>query len=174
MQSRLAYLLLLLPLWQTPAFAQCAPAPDSAYFFRNLAEDRAEARLTENRAFYEGLLGEGFLAKDTDGKALHKQEFIDRQLAGHPAASHTGFYAVRDFQLDEHRKGVTVASYRLVQGETGNKAHVTESWQREVYEVQEGKWRLVSVEKAEARAAQGKEMGTLPVSAQSGQKGSDL
>jgi hypothetical protein len=164
MRSRLAYLLLLLPFWQAPAFAQCAPAPDSAYFFRNLAEERAEARLTENRAFYEGLLGEGFLAKDGDGKALQKQEFIDRQLAGHPAASHSGFYAVRDFQLDEHRKGVTVASYRLVQGETGNNAHVTETWQREVYEVQDGKWRLVSVEKVEPRAAQGKEVETIPVS----------
>ena len=51
MRSRLAYLLLLLPFWQTPAFGQCAPAPDSPYFFRNLAEQRAEARLTEDRAF---------------------------------------------------------------------------------------------------------------------------
>jgi hypothetical protein len=174
MRSRLAYLLLLLPFWQTPAFAQCAPAPDSPYFFRNLAEQRAEARLTEDRAFFEGLLGEGFLAKDADGKALPKKEFIDRQLASHPAASHGGFYAVRDFRLDEHRKGVTVASYRLVEGATGNDARVTETWQREVYEVQEGKWRLVSIENVEPRVAQGKEMGTLPVSPRSGQKGSDL
>ena len=174
MRSRLAYLLLLLPFWQIPAFAQCAPAPDSPYFFRNLAEQRAEARLTEDRAFFEGLLGEGFLAKDADGKALPKKEFIDRQLAGHPAASHGGFYAVRDFRLDEHRKGVTVASYRLVEGATGNNARVTETWQREVYEVQEGKWHLVSVENVEPRVAQGKEMGTLPVSPRRGQKGSDL
>ena len=154
MQSRLALLLLLLPIWHTPAFAQCAPAPDSAYFFRNLAEQRAEARLTEDRAFYEGLLSEGFSGKDADGKTLPKKEFIDRQLAGHPAASHRGFYAVRDFELDEHRQGATVASYRLVEGDTGNNAHVTETWQREVYEVQEGKWRLVSVEKIEPRVAQ--------------------
>jgi hypothetical protein len=164
MLSRLAYLLLLLPCWQAPAFAQCAPAPDSAYFFRDLAEERAEARLTENRAFFENLLSESFSAKDVDGKTLLKQEYIDRQLAGHPAASHSGFYAVRDFQLDEHRKGVTVASYRLVQGDTGNNAHVTETWQREVYEVQDGKWRLVSVEKAEPRVPQGKEVGSPPVS----------
>src|SRR6476619_6547036 len=110
MRSRLAYLLLLLPFWQTPAFAQCAPAPDSPYFFRNLAEQRAEARLTEDRAFFEGLLSENFVAKDSGGKALPKQEFIERQLAGHPAASHSGFYSVRDFHLDEHRKGVAVAS----------------------------------------------------------------
>jgi hypothetical protein len=163
MRSRLVYLLLLLPYWQTPAFAQCAPAPDSAYFFRDLAEERAEARLSENRAFFEDLLSESFSARDVGGKTLHKQEYIDRQLAGHPAASHNGFYAVRDFQLDEHRKGVTVSSYRLVQGETGHNAHVTESWQREVYEVQDGKWRLVSVEKIEPRVTQGKEAGS-PVS----------
>jgi hypothetical protein len=154
MRSRLAYLLFLLPFWQTPAFAQCAPAPDSAYFFRNLAEQRAEARLTEDRAFFEDLLSENFAAKDADGKTLTKQAFIDSQFIGHPAASHRGFYAVRDFELDEHRKGATVASYRLVQGDTGNNAHVIETWQREAYEVQQGKWRLVSVERIEPREAQ--------------------
>jgi len=69
---------------------------------------------------------------------------------------------------------VTVASYRLVEGATGNNARVNETWQREVYEVQEGKWHLVSVENVEPRVAQGKEMGTLPISPRSGQKGSDL
>ena len=154
MRFRLAYLLIVLPFWQTPAFAQCAPAPDSAYFFRNIAEQRAEARLTEDRAFFERLLAEKFVAKDAGGKTLARQEFIDLQLAGHPAASHRGFYAVRDFQLDEHRKGATVASYRLVQGDTGDHAHVTESWQRELYEVEDGKWRLMSVERIEPRLAQ--------------------
>jgi hypothetical protein len=147
-------LLLLPPFWQAPAFAQCAPAPDSPYFFRNLAEQRAEAKLTEDRAFFEGLLSESFAAKDVDGKALPKREFIDHQLASHPAASHGGFYSVRDFRLDEHRKGVAVASYRLVEGDTGNNAHVTEIWQREVYEVQDGKWRLVSIENVEPRVVQ--------------------
>jgi hypothetical protein len=152
MRSRLAFLLLL-PFWQAVAFAQCAPAPDSMYYFRNLAEQRAEARLTEDRAFFEGLLSESFAARDADGKPLAKKEFINQQLAGHPSASNGGFYAVRDFRLDEHRKGVTVASYRLVEGATGKNAHVTETWQREVYEVQEGKWRLVSLEKVEPPAA---------------------
>jgi hypothetical protein len=154
MRFRLAYLWFLLPFWQTPALAQCAPAPDSAYFFRNLAEQRAEARLTEDRAFFEGLLAEKFVAKDAHGKTLAKQEFIDGQFASHPAASQRGFYAVRDFQLDEHRKGATVASYRLVQGDTGGHAHVTEIWQREFYEVEEGKWRLVSVESIVPRESQ--------------------
>ena len=154
MRRRLACLLLLLPCWQAPAFAQCAPAPDSPYFFRDLAEQRAEARLTEDRAFFEGLLSENFVARGSGGKALGRQEFIDGQLTGHPAASHSGFYSVRDFHLDEHRKGVAVASYRLVQGDTGTNAHVTETWQREVYEVQDGKWRLVSIEHVEPRVAQ--------------------
>jgi len=174
MRSPLTTLLLLLPFWQAPAFAQCAPAPDSPYFFRNLAEQRAEARLTEDRAFFEGLLSEQFAAKDRGGKTVPKREFIDHLLASHAAASRTGFYSVRDFRLDEHQKGLAVASYRLVEGDTGNNAHVTETWQREVYEVQEGKWHLVSVENVEPRVAQGKEMGTLPVSPRRGQKGSDL
>lgn len=156
MRSRLAYLLLLLPLWQTPASAQCAPAPDSPYFFRNLAEQRAEAKLTEDHGFFETLLSEGFSAKGPGGKTLPKREFIAHQFATHPAKSRSGFYSVRDFRLDEHQKGVAVASYRLVEGDTGNNAHMTETWQREVYEVQEGKWRLVSIENIEPRAAQAK------------------
>jgi len=156
MRPRLVYLLLLLPSLQTPAFAQCAPAPDSPYFFRNLAEQRAEAKLTEDRAFFESLLSEGFAAKGKGGKTVPKREFIDHQLAGHPAASRSGFYSVRDFRLDEHQKGMAVASYRLVEGDTGNNAHMTETWQREVYEVQEGKWRLVSIEDVAPRTEQAK------------------
>src|SRR5262245_12267962 len=106
MRWRLTTLILLLPICQSSAFAQCAPAPDSPYFFRNLAEQRAEARLTEDRAFFESLLSEAFAAKGADGKTQPKREFIDSQLAGHPAASRRGFYSVRDFRLDEHRKGV--------------------------------------------------------------------
>jgi hypothetical protein len=152
MRLRLTTLLLMLPFWQSSAFAQCAPAPDSPYFFRNLAEQRAEARLTEDRAFFESLLSETFAARSADGKSLPKREFIDQLLAGHPAASRRGFYAVRDFRLDEHRKGVAVASYRLVEGDLADDARpVTETWQREVYEVQEGKWRLVLIEKVEPR-----------------------
>jgi len=152
MQFRVATLLLLLPFGHSPALAQCAPAPDSPYFFRNLAEQRAEAKLTEDRAFYEKLLGAGFVAKGADGKSLPKREFIDLELASHPAAS--SFYAVRDFRLDEHRKGMTVASYRLVEGNTGKNSQVTETWKREVYEVVEGAWYLVSVENVEPRAAE--------------------
>jgi hypothetical protein len=154
MRFRLAALLLMLPFWHSPTFAQCAPAPDSPYFFRNLAEQRAEARLTEDRAFFEGLLSDGFSARTPDGKTLPKREYIDYQLAGNPSASRKSFYSVRDFRLDEHRKGLAIASYRLVEGDTGNTAApVTESWLREVYEVVEGRWHLVSVERVEPRAA---------------------
>ena len=153
MRARLAILLLLLTSWNTPALAQCAPAPDSPYFFRNLAEQRAEARLTEDRAFFEKLLSTGFVAKAADGRDLPKREYIDLQLAGHPAASRSSFFAVRDFRLDEHRKGMAVASYRLVEGNTGKDAQVTETWKREVYEVVDGAWYLVSVENVAPRTA---------------------
>jgi hypothetical protein len=135
--ARLA--LLLVPLWQATAFAQCAPAPDSAYFFRNLAELRAEAKLAENRSFYEGLLSEHFVATDQLGKLQPRQEFIDTELAADRSANHDRYYAVRNFRLVEHRKGLAVANYLLIEGQS-----VT--WRREVYDVEDGKWRLAAVE----------------------------
>ena len=131
--------LLLVPLWHSTAFAQCAPAPDSAYFFRNLAELRAEAKLAENRSFYEGLLSEHFVATDQLGKPQPRLEFIENELAADRAAPHDRYYAVRNFRLIEHRKGLAVANYLLIEGQA-------ESWRREVYHVEDGKWRLVAVE----------------------------
>ena len=138
MRSRLAHLLLLLPFWHSPSFAQCAPAPDSPYFFRNLAELRAEAKLRVDRAFYEKLLSETFAGKGRDGKALPKGEFIEYELAKH-VESRDGYYAVRNFSLVEHRKGLAITRYLLVED-------ARETWQRETFEVQDGQWRLVSVE----------------------------
>ena len=37
-------------LWQPTAIAQCAPAPDSPYFFRNLAEQRITAEIAAKPA----------------------------------------------------------------------------------------------------------------------------
>ncbi|HEV7608213.1 MAG TPA: hypothetical protein VGO61_12795 [Steroidobacteraceae bacterium] len=137
MRSRPCLVLLISVCWQPPTWAQCAPAPDSAYFFRNLAELRAEAKLAEDRSFYEGLLSEHFVTKDREGKALPKRAFIAKELAADHAA--TRYYAVRNFRLVEHRKGLAVANYLLVEGDT-------ESWRREVYEVEGGKWRLAAIE----------------------------
>ena len=125
--------------WHSAAIAQCAPAPDSAYFFRNLAELRAEAKLADNRAFYESLLSEHFVAHDQDGKALPKREFIDGELAADRAPDTDRYYAVRDFRLVEHRKGLAVANYLLVENDR-------QSWRREIYEVEDGRWRLASVD----------------------------
>jgi hypothetical protein len=147
MRLRMAPFLLVLLAGpgHSTAFAQCAPAPDSAYFFRNLAEQRAEAKLADDRSFYESLLSEAFFGKDRAGKALQRQAFIDRELAQKPA--HKGFYAVRNFSLVEHRKGLAVTSYLLIEGDIGEgKSNARETWQRETFEVQDGKWRLVSVD----------------------------
>src|SRR5215510_3469088 len=131
MRLRMApFLLLLLPLWQSAAFAQCAPAPDSPYFFRNLAEQRAEAKLSADRGFYESLLSEKFSGKDHDGKALPRREFIDSELAGSRDAAHKGYYAVRNFSLVEHRKGLTITSYLLIEGDIEGNANARETWQR--------------------------------------------
>ena len=146
MRLSLAFLLLLLPLWHSPSFAQCAPAPDSAYFFRNLAEQRAEAKLASDRSFYESLLSEHF---------ADKEHFIAGELAMNHDSARKGFYAVRNFSLVEHRKGLAVTSYLLVEGDIGEgKSNARETWQREVFEVQDGKWRLVSIEDAEPRPNQ--------------------
>jgi hypothetical protein len=147
MRSRPAYLLLLLPFWHSPSLAQCAPAPDSPYFFRNLAEQRAEAKLHVDRAFYESLLSTTFTGKGRDGKPVPKGEFIASELAAKPAEARDGFYAVRNFSLVEHRKGLAITTYLLVEGAIGeDTTNARETWQRETFEVQDGKWRLVSVE----------------------------
>ena len=146
MRSRLAFLLLLLPFWHSPAFAQCAPAPDSAYYFRNLAEQRAEAKLASDRTFYESLLSEHF---------ADKEKFIAAELAMNLDSGRKGFYAVRNFSLVEHRKGLAITSYLLVEGDIGEgKSSARETWQREVFEVEDGKWRLVSIEDTEPRPNQ--------------------
>ena len=155
MRLRMAPFLLLLPLWHSLAFAQCAPAPDSAYFFRDLAEQRAEAKLVADRGFYERLLSEDFSGKDLAGKALPRQAFIDGELADKHDAAHKGFYAVRNFSLVEHRKGLAITSYLLIEGDIGEgNSNARETWQREVFEVKDGKWRLVSVEDTEPRPVQ--------------------
>ena len=154
MRLRMAPSLLLLPLWHSLAFAQCAPAPDSAYFFRDLAEQRAEAKLASDRGFYERLLSEDFSGKDRAGKALPRQAFIDSELANKHDGARSGFYTVRNFSLVEHRKGLAITSYLLIEGDIGEgNSNARETWQRETFEVKDGKWRLVSVEDTEPRAA---------------------
>jgi hypothetical protein len=110
------------------AHAQCAPAPDSSYFFRNLTQQRAEAKLAEDRAFFEKLLSTTF---------ANRAAFIDGELATDRERTGTPGVEVRDFSLLEHRKGFVVTSYRLVEGNTGQ-------WFRDVYQVEDGKWRLAS------------------------------
>jgi hypothetical protein len=122
-------LALALAGWQTSAFAQRAPAPDSAYYFRDLTEQRAEARSAEDRSFYEKLLSANF---------QNRAAFIDDEVAADPAGTHGKSLAVRNFSLVEHRPGFVVTSYLLTDGTTGH-------WFRDVYQVEDGKWRLASV-----------------------------
>jgi len=139
--------LLLACLWQSAAFAQCAPAPDSPYFFRNLSEQRAEAKIAVNAAVFEQQLSDTFQSRAADGKPLNKRDFIAVELAARPAVAGRRFYSISNYTLLEHRKGYTVASYLLIEGVTGNGTpHLAESQLREVYEVVDGKWRLASVE----------------------------
>src|SRR5262245_52087189 len=128
--------------WHAGAFAQCAPAPDSPYFFRNLTEQRAEAKIADDREFYEKLLSEKFEQR-VDGQLVPKRAFIDGELAENPLSSRRRFFAVRNFTLVEHRKGFVVASYLITEGTTGDgETQATEHWFRDVYQVEDGKWRL--------------------------------
>ena len=134
-------------LWQAAVYGQCAPAPDSAYFFRNLSENRAEAKLADNRAYYEQLLSDSFVLKGRDGSQLARAQYIDDELIAGRALGQSPFYSIRDYTLLEHRKGYTVARYRLIEGATeGGATRASETWLREVYEVQAGKWRLSAIE----------------------------
>ncbi|HEX6396216.1 MAG TPA: hypothetical protein VFZ95_02230 [Steroidobacteraceae bacterium] len=139
--------ILLLCLWQSAVFAQCAPAPDSSYFFRNLSEQRAEAKIAADAAVYEKLLSNAFQSHAVDGKLLNKQGFIAREIAARPAAAGRRFYAISNYTLIEHRQGHTEASYLLTEGVTGNGHTQVLEWDlREIYEVIDGQWRLASVE----------------------------
>ena len=141
--------MLLACLGPSSAIAQCAPAPDSPYFFRNLSEQRAEAKVAANPAVYEKLLSDTFLGHGLGGKQLSKREFIGAELAAPPSRAVRRFYAISNYTLLEHRKGYTVASYLLTEGMIGpGETHVVESQMREVYEVVDGQWRLASVEAA--------------------------
>lgn len=136
-------------LWQAAAYGQCAPAPDSPYFFRDLSENRAEAKIADNRAYYDQLLSDSFVSKGADGKQLARQEYIDAELAAGRLMGQRPFFSIRDYTLLEHRKGYTVASYRLVESTTtGDATRAAESWLREVYEVLDGRWRLTAIELA--------------------------
>jgi hypothetical protein len=95
------------------------------------------------------------LAATRPGKALPRQQFIESELAVKHDPAHKGFYAVRNFSLVEHRKGVAITSYLLVEGDIEEGGPNTrETWQREVFEVHDGKWRLVSIEDTAPRSAQ--------------------
>ena len=137
---------LLLGLLPLSASAQCAPAPDSAYFFRNLSEQRAEARIAGNRNTFDHLLSADFVASRPDATPLDKRAFIEAELAA-GAPERRRFFSIRDYKLVEHRKGFAVTNYRLIEGSTGGgDTQAVERWQRETYEVQDGQWRLKSVE----------------------------
>jgi hypothetical protein len=138
---------LLCSLFPIAASAQCAPAPDSAYFFRNLSEQRAEARIARNRPFYDTLLSANFTAPRTEAAPLDKNAFIDRELGAREDTNRRQFFSIRDYKLVEHRKGFAVVSYLLIEGSTGDgETRAVESWHRESYEVQNGQWRLRTVE----------------------------
>ncbi len=142
-------------LWQTAAFGQCAPAPDSPYFFRNLSEERAEAKLAEDPAVFEKQLSDTFQGRSADGKPLSKHDFIAGELAAKTPKTGRRFYSIRHYTLIEHRKGYTVASYLLTEGMTGpGETHLVESQMREVYEVIDGQWRLASLEMAPVAAGE--------------------
>ena len=131
----------------TIAFGQCAPAPDSAYFFRDLSEKRAEAKIAEDRAYFEGLLSDAFATRGADGRSMTRKDFIDAELAEFHASASRPFFAISNYRLIEHRKGYTVVSYELREGTTGNgEIRMVELQVREVYEVQDGRWQITTLD----------------------------
>ena len=146
--------ILLTCLWNSAAFAQCAPAPDSAYFFRDLSEERAEAKIAADRAVYEKLLSPGFESKSADGRQISRDAYIASEITPVAEAARRRFYSISNYTLVEHRKGHTVATYLLREGTSGNgETRIVERQVRETYEVENGKWRLAAVESSPATSA---------------------
>jgi hypothetical protein len=86
-------------------------------------------------------------ARCRDGGQLAREQYIESELAAGRTLGEQRFFSIRDFTLIEHRKGYTVASYRLIEGTTATgAAPAAETWLREVYEVVNGKWRLTAIE----------------------------
>ena len=137
-RMRWGALLLVAAFATCDAGAQCAPAPDSSYFFRDLTQRRADAKLAADRAFFEKLLSATF---------VNRAAFIEGELVAEHARPEKAAAVVRNFSLLEHRKGFVVTSYQLVDGST-------ERWFRDVYEVEDGQWRLASSEIAPPAAHQ--------------------
>jgi hypothetical protein len=135
-------LVLLAAAANPAAFAHCAPAPDSPYFFRDLTEQRVEAKRADDRVFLEGLLSRHFEMRSPDGQVIARRDFIERELGDTDRS-----YTVSNFTLLEHRKGFVVAHYLLTERSTpGRAAHASGQWMRDVYQVEDGKWRLASSE----------------------------
>jgi hypothetical protein len=136
----------LLGLAPAASLAQCAPGPDSAYFFRNLSEQRAQARIDGDRKVYEAQLSASFAAHAADGRPLSREAFIDAELRGEPAARGRTF-SISNYTLVEHRKGHTVATY-LLREDVGSQGGVRprELQLTEVYEVVDSQWRLTTVD----------------------------
>ncbi len=146
MKSALAAALLA-SFWQSAAHAQCAPAPDSPYFFRDLSEERAEAKIAGNRKFYEDLLTDSFTARAAGGKPASKAEYITAELPQKGVPHNPSFYSISNYTLVEHQQGHTVATYILREGVTADgRTQIFETRLRETYEVKDGRWRLTAVE----------------------------
>jgi hypothetical protein len=136
----------LVALAPAAALAQCAPGPDSAYFFRNLSEQRAQARIDGDRKVFESQLSETFAAHDADGRELSRAAFIDAQLNGEHGA-HARSFSISNYTLVEHRQGHTVATYLLREDAPADgQTRARELRLTEVYEVVDRKWRLTTVE----------------------------
>jgi len=137
----------LAALASSAAFAQCAPAPDSAYFFRNLSEQRAQARIDGDRNVYEAQLSDTFASRDADGRTVSRAAFIEAELQADDGAPRVHAFSISNYTLVEHRKGHTVATYLLRESATdGSQEPVRETQFTEVYEVVGRKWRLTAVE----------------------------
>ena len=146
---------ILLCLWHSTASAQCAPAPDSAYFFRDLSEERAEAKIAADRAVYEKLLSPAFESKSADGRQISRDAYIASEITPVAEAARRRFYSISNYTLVEHRKGHTVATYLLRESATeGSPEPVRETQFTEVYEVVGRQWRLTAVETKPAAPTQ--------------------
>lgn len=122
------------------ALLACACAPP-AENYRALKQERVEAYRTRDRAFFERLLTDDFVAMDATG-AHTRAEYLDANFAEASAAAPTVNTEVSNFNAS--RTGDTlVLTYEEMERATVGAEEFTEHLRRlDVYVRQEGRWRL--------------------------------
>jgi hypothetical protein len=127
-------------------FAQAAPKPGSAEFFRDLTERRATAYLNNDRAFYEKLLSADFVMMGDNGSVSSKAAYIEAEFASTRPEGMKPYYSISEFRVTALRKDFAVVSYLKTEGmKLGEQTFAADARRLDTYALEDGQWRLVTM-----------------------------